>query len=67
MSDDRYMIRVYEHGKAQGFLTPKGGLNRLKIHASSLLLEHAQQAVAILESKSEVKVRGCTFKIVKDA
>jgi len=59
-------IRVYEAGKLRGFLCPGGDLNRLRVHASIMTKDDAQQVVAILLSKPEVKAKGCSFRIVQD-
>lgn len=60
-----YRVRVYEHGKAQGFLCPGGKLNRRKVHASLLTKAEAEFVVDALGRKQECIERGATFKVTE--
>ena len=42
-------IRVRKAGKLLGFLTPRGGTNRLKVHATYLPVTDAENRIAQLK------------------
>lgn len=48
-----HSINVYESGKFIGFLTPRGGTNRLRIHASLMREDRAAQVAEEIDTDPE--------------
>jgi hypothetical protein len=62
MSEQHARIQVRKDGKLLGFLTPDGGINRLKVHAAWMPASTAQLRLATLAADNP----GYEFTVQRD-